>query len=39
MINLPNGNILLKLKKDIDNTLYNLILTNVSFYKVCKKYL
>jgi hypothetical protein len=37
MINLPNGNILLKLKKDIDNTLYNLILTDVSFYKACKK--
>jgi hypothetical protein len=37
IINLQNGNILLKLKKDIDNTPYNLILTDISFYKACKK--
>ena len=30
-------NILLKLKKDIDNTPYNLVLTDISFYKACKK--
>lgn len=37
IINLPNGNILLKLKKEIDNTPYNLILTDISFYKACDK--
>ena len=37
IINLPNGNILLKLKKEIDNTQYNLVLTDISFYKACKK--
>ena len=34
---LPNGNILLKLKKDIDTTPYNLVLTDASFYRACKK--
>ncbi len=33
---LPNGNILLKLKV-IDTTPYNLVLTDASFYKACKK--
>jgi len=37
IIHLPNGNILLKLKKDIDDKLYNLVLTDVSFYKACTK--
>ena len=37
IINLPNGNILLKLKKEIDNTQYNLVLTDISFYKACTK--
>ena len=36
-IHLPNGDILLKLKKDIDKTQYNLVLTNISFYKACEK--
>jgi len=34
---LPNGNILLKLRKDIDTTPYNLVLTDASFYRACKK--
>lgn len=37
MISLPNGNILLKLKNDVDNTLYNLDLSDSSFYKACNK--
>ena len=37
IIHLPNGNILLKLKRDIDNTLYNLVITDISFYKACTK--
>jgi len=37
IINLPNGNILLKLKKEIDKTQYNLVLTDISFYKACTK--
>jgi len=37
VIPLPNGNILLKLKKDIDSTPYNLVLTDASFYKACKR--
>lgn len=37
IINLPNGNILLKLKKEIDNIQYNLVLTDISFYKACTK--
>jgi hypothetical protein len=37
IIHLPNGNILLKLKKDIDDTLYKLVLTDISFYKACTK--
>lgn len=37
IINLQNGNILLKLKKDIDDTPYNLVLTDISFYKACNK--
>ena len=34
---LPNGNILLKLRKDIDTTPYNLVLTDASFYRARKK--
>ena len=37
MILLPNGNILLKLKNDVDNTPYNLVLSDSSFYKACNK--
>ncbi len=37
IIHLPNGNILLKLKNDIDNTPYNLDLSDSSFYKACNK--
>ena len=37
IIHLSNGNILLKLKKDIDDTLYKLVLTDISFYKACTK--
>ena len=37
IIHLPNGNILLKLKKNIDYTAYNLVLTDISFYKACEK--
>jgi hypothetical protein len=37
IVNLPNGNILLKLKKDIDYTSYKLVLTDISFYKACTK--
>jgi len=37
IVQLPNGNILLKLKKDIDETYYHLVLTDVSFYIACKK--
>jgi len=37
MISLPNGNILLKLKNDVDNTPYNLDLSDSSFYKACNK--
>ena len=37
IINLPNGNILLKLKKDIDYTPYKLVLTDISFYEACNK--
>ena len=37
IIKLPNGNILLKLKKDVDNTPYNLVLSDISFYQACKK--
>jgi hypothetical protein len=37
IIHLPNGNILLKLKNDVDNTPYNLDLSNSSFYKACNK--
>lgn len=37
VIPLPNGNIFLKLKKDIDSTPYNLVLTDASFYKACKR--
>lgn len=37
MIHLPNGNILLKLKNDVDNTPYNLVLSDSSFYKACNK--
>jgi hypothetical protein len=37
IIHLPNGNILLKLKKDIDDTPYKLVLTDISFYKACTK--
>lgn len=37
IIHLRNGNILLKLKKDIDSTPYNLVLTDASFYRACKR--
>jgi len=37
IICLSNGNILLKLKNDIDNTPYNLDLSDSSFYKACNK--
>jgi hypothetical protein len=36
VIHLSNGNILLRLKKDIDNRPYNLVITDISFYKACK---
>jgi hypothetical protein len=37
IIHLPNGNILLKLKNEVDNTPYNLVLYDSSFYKACNK--
>jgi len=37
VIHLPNGNILLRLRRDIDETPYNLILTDLSFYIACRK--
>ena len=37
ILQLPNGNILLKLRKDIDETSYHLVLTDVSFYIACQK--
>lgn len=37
IIHLPNGNILLKLKNEVDNTPYNLVLNDSSFYKSCNK--
>ena len=37
IVHLPNGNILLKLRKDVDETPYNLVLTDISFYRACKK--
>jgi hypothetical protein len=37
IIHLPNGNILLKLKNEVDNTPYNLDLSDSSFYKACNK--
>lgn len=37
IIHLPNGNILLKLKNKVDNTPYNLVLYDSSFYKACNK--
>ena len=37
VIYLANGNILLKMKKDIDETPYNLVLNDISFYIACRK--
>ena len=37
IIHLQNRNIFLKLKKDIDSTPYNLVLTDASFYRACKR--
>lgn len=36
-IHLSNGNILLRLKKDINETSYHLEIIDVSFYKACEK--
>lgn len=37
IVHLPNGNILLKLRKDVDETPYHLVLADVSFYVACQK--